>query len=264
MADPSLRSETRYKRAIVRTFFVRFHMLLILTGSCLAGVVASKLLFLAHVTSIPLRHALAVVASYLAFLGLVRLWLAYIRWTPTLSSVDLPLDLPWSGRGGGQTFGGGRGGRFGGAGAQGSWGDTPQPATSSVAGVGAPRASSSTGSRWLSGWGFDVDLDEKALVILLAFAALVLAVLGSGVYMIWNAPSILGDAAFQVALSAGLIRASRRLESMGWVGGVCRRTWIPFAIVFTLAVAFGLVVRAYCPDSPTLRAVVSECLTRRP
>src|SRR5262245_8213225 len=235
-------------------------MALILGGAFLAGVVANTLLFLTHLTSVPLRWALAVVASYLAFFVLIRLWLAYIRANVSGFAVpDFSLDVPWTGRGAAQAFRGGRGGSFGGAGAGGSWGEpVSQPASlsSSPARTG--------GARWLPRLSVDIDLDEKAVVILIAFAALVLSVAGAALYMIWNAPSILGDAAFQLALSASLIRAARGMTSAGWVGGVVRRTWIPFAIVFVLALGFGLVVRHYCPDSPTLRSVVSQCLTAAP
>jgi hypothetical protein len=254
--DPD-RLEARYTRAVIRRFFVRFHMALILLGACLAGVVANTILFLARVTSLPVRYALAVVASYLAFLVLVRVWLAYVRADVSRLPVpDLALDWPsWSSRGGGQVakaFPGGRGGSFGGAGSQGSWTE-PASRPASLARSG--------GSRWLPDLSLDIDLDEKAVVILIAFAALVLSVTGAAVYMIWNAPSILGDAAFQLALAASLIRGARRMAPTWWVGGVVRRTCIPFAIVLVFALAFGLVVRAYCPGSPTLRAVVTQCLT---
>jgi hypothetical protein len=257
--DPD-RLEARYKRAMVRRFFVRFHMALILGGAGLAGVAANAMLFLAHVTSMPCRYALAVAVSYLAFLGLVRVWLACVRAdVRQLPLPDVSLDWPsWSSRGGGQVaqaFRGGRGGSFGGAGAQGSWTE-PVPRQASVSSSGVR----SGGSRWLPDLSLDIDLDEKAIVILIAFAALVLSVAGAAVYMIWNAPSILGDAAFQLALSASLIGAARRMAPTWWVGGVVRRTCIPFAIVLVLAVAFGLVVRGYCPRSPTLRAVVTQCL----
>jgi hypothetical protein len=80
--------------------------------------------------------------------------------------------------------------------------------------------------------------------------------------MIWNAPSILADAAFQLALSASLLRTTRRIDATGWVGSVWRSTRIPFAIIPVLAATFGFVVSGYCPDSPTPRSVVNECLIR--
>jgi hypothetical protein len=63
-------------------------MSLILIGTALVGLLASKLLLLSHVTSMVLRYPLAVVISYLAFSGFIKLWLSYITSHAERSSSD--------------------------------------------------------------------------------------------------------------------------------------------------------------------------------
>ena len=263
--------EARYKRALVRKFFTRFDMTLILGATFCGGLVASRLLVMLHVTSMPLRYVLAVVASYVVFFVLVRLWCAYIRWTwrQLASDVNASWDLSGGGRGGGGLFAG-HGGRFGGAGAQGSWAESaaPQQAGLTSSELQASGAGSSTPSGHSSGWlpdvSFDIDLDEKAVVILIAFSVLLLSIAGAAVYMIWYAPSILPDAAFQLALATGLVKRARRMDPTGWIGSVWRGTWIPFAVVGVLAMGFGFVVNWYCPGAATLTSVWTVCLQAKP
>jgi hypothetical protein len=59
-------------------FFVRWHMTLILTGVVLAGVMANRGLLAVGVRSLAGRWLLAVLAAYVAFFGLVRLWMWYV------------------------------------------------------------------------------------------------------------------------------------------------------------------------------------------
>lgn len=251
--------ETRYKRALVRRFFTRFAMTLILGATFGGGLVANRLLLTLHVTSMPLRYVLAVVAAYAVFFVLVRLWCAYVRWTwrKLVPDLDVSLDLPGAWRGGGRPFTGG-GGRFGGAGAQGSWAESAAPRQAGLT------SSKLQASGWLPDVSFDIDLDEKAVAILLAFSVLLLSIAGAAGYIIWYAPSILPDAAFQLALAAGLAKRARRMDPLGWVGSVWRSTWIPFAVVGMLALGFGLIVNWYCPGAATLKIVWTICLRAKP
>ena len=51
--------------------------------------------------------------------------------------------------------------------------------------------------------------------VVLLIAALVLAILAAGVYLVYAAPAILAEAAFQALLAPALIPAARRAEREG-------------------------------------------------
>ncbi len=104
----------------------------------------------------------------------------------------------------GIAFPGGGGGRFGGGGASGTF----------DASVGGAAPSGGSGS-------FDLDLDDGWLLVL-ALLVLVLCLGGGAVWVIWQSPVILPDAALKVAVAAGLVRAARRGAAAGWaVHRVC-------------------------------------------
>ena len=121
VADPG----SRFRQAVLTWFFVRTHMSLIVTGTISSGLLAATLMHLLGVESMAVRYSLAVLASYLGFLGLVRLWIAYVLTSRSTSDPDL-IDFDASpglgspGGSGGSTVSGG-GGSSGGAGASGNW-----------------------------------------------------------------------------------------------------------------------------------------------
>src|SRR5450755_4707260 len=74
---PSPVDAPQLERRIAHDYFVRFHMSVILAAVISSGVLASKGLMMFGVT-FPFRYPIAVVASYLVFLGLVRVWIWYV------------------------------------------------------------------------------------------------------------------------------------------------------------------------------------------
>jgi hypothetical protein len=256
MSDPGLKE--RFVAAIKRRFWVRLHMTLILGATGLAGVTANKVLLAVGVVSMLVRYPLAALMSWLAFVAVVRVWLAYamrrqvrraassessLDASDVLDAVDIgdaaSMDLA-------EGFSGG-GGRFSGGGAGGRW---EQP-------VIAARASGSSGSGGSGGFGgFDLDGDELVLVV--ALVVLVAGILGSGFYLIYEAPSILAEAAFEFALAGGLIRVTRSASSADWVGSVLRGTWKPFTVVLLLSVGFGVVAHWLRPEATRLSEVFQE------
>jgi hypothetical protein len=264
---------SKLKGQLLERFFVRFHMTLILSGVFASGIVTSKLLLELGVRSMLSRYLIAVVVSYALFFMFVRIWLWYVTEIPTrepsqsrsspdngdlLEFGDLPIDLVVkhgsASVGSGAPFGGG--GDFGGGGATDMWGsnEVPAPSAQSVPAGSGFRISSATsnsgGSRGGSG-GWDIDLGDEA-VVLVALGLLVFAILGGGAYLIYMAPEILAEAAFQAVLAAGLVKASRRIDEPGWMGSVLRSTWIPFAIVLTMTVALGWAAQHYYPEATKL------------
>ena len=96
-------------------------------------------------------------------------------------------------------------------------------------------------------------------LVLVAFALLLLAVTGSGAYLIYQAPHILGEAAFQVALATSLRGAARRVVGFGWTGSLLRSTWISFSIVLAMAGIFGGVAQHYCAKASKITEVLFAC-----
>ena len=223
-----------------RHFFVRLHMTLILSGTALAGVGATAGLLALGVTSLPLRYALAVCAAYLAFLTLIRLWLAYVG---AARGIDIGIDgVDWARMGSDTATELAIGdGQFGGAGATGSWGE-------SVAAV--PAKGSGGGSS------FDIDLDGEGLLLILLFLALVFSLIVIGVYAIYSAPALLGEAAFEALLAGALARRARKVDRPGWMGVVWRATVWPFILVLLLSIGLGWAAQRICPDAQILRDAI--------
>jgi hypothetical protein len=246
------RLRARMRQELVRRFFVRWHMSLILAGVVLAGVATSKLLLLLGVGWIGIRWVLAVVASYLVFFALVRLWVAYAAPGAKKRRADLGVDLPdLPGSLGGEPSlpplraGGGR---FGGGGASGSF----------EGNVGA-HSGGGSGGGIVDSLGLD---SEEGVVILVVLGLLLLALFGAGAYLVYEAPAILGEAWLEVVLASSLVRASRRLEARHWAGGVFRATIVPFGLVLLLTGVFGWVAHAYCPHAPRLADIMRRCVLR--
>ena len=208
---------------------------LILCTVAAAGVLTSRLLLMAGVHSVLLRYPLAVGGAYLVFFALIRLWIAYVQPPGTGSAggvmnVDLG-DVDWPAGGGSGTdvvrFGGGD---SGGGGASSSWGASP--------GSG-------------SGSGVDIDVDD-GFWILIALAALIAVVFGSGAYMVYVAPQILPDVAVHAAVASGLIHAGRKMEKRCWAESLLRCSVIPFLLVLAAAAALGYAVHRSCPKAVKL------------
>ncbi|MBI5281338.1 MAG: hypothetical protein HY858_06615 [Candidatus Solibacter usitatus] len=244
----------RFRQRIVRRYMVRFHMGLILAATTASGVLASKLLLEAGLLSVRFRYPLAVLGACLVFLGLTRLWVAYVlmssrpsgrawwNWGPD------GLDIPHAGGGGGQsgTFSF-SGGDSGGGGASTSWDD---PGASSSIGA------SSSGKGWFPSLDLDVDLPD-CIAILVLLGALVVAILGAGVYLISAAPEILPDAALSALMASSLSRAARKAEAHGWVSSVLRATFGPMLLVLALAAGLGFAVHYSCPAAAKLADVLA-------
>jgi hypothetical protein len=242
---------------ITGRFFLRFHMGVILGLTFLAGLAVTKAMLEAGNTSLALRYGAAVAVSYAVFLLLIRAWIWYVspddgRSTGSddggvVDAVDAidALDLAGrlAGRGGAPVarFDAG-GGSFGGGGASGSFGDAASGVSDLVS----------------------VDADEGgcAIVVVLLIAALVLAIAVAGVYLVYAAPGILAEAAFEAFLASALIPGVRRGDAKGWVEGTVRSTIVPFVVMLAAAVGFGWAAQRHCPDTRRMADVIA--CARRP
>jgi hypothetical protein len=219
-------------------YSTRLHMTLILTATAVSGVLASRLLLRLGIGSVTLRYPINVAVAYLVFLVLVRIWIIYVR--ASSSGPDLPLDVE----------------------------DAPDVVDigSSFVGDGGGSGSStmlshsgsSPGSRSSGGGGgFSFDFDGDGALILIALGLLILVILSGGAYLIWAAPEILGEAAFNAVLASSLVNVSNRLEREGWIEGVVRPTIIPFGVVLASTMLLAYTVHHTCPPASTVREALA-------
>lgn len=233
----------RFMSRFRRRFLLRFHMSLILTATCLSGALFSKCLLFLSVTDPLVRYPLSAALSYLLFFLFIKLWLWYVSTSipqQTADSADalaetgdlvgLPSNLgagvpeavidPFAGEGG----------SFGGGGASGSFGDAAEAVGDKI---GDPVP----------------DLDEGPGFVLVALGVFLAVVFGAALFLIYSAPTILSEAAFEFLLAGSLIKRSKKIDDPDWMGSVLGATWLPFALVLALSVAVGWILHAYCPEA---------------
>ncbi|MBP6820017.1 MAG: hypothetical protein KA368_00505 [Acidobacteria bacterium] len=277
-------TEPKFKHRLLTNFFVRFHMTLILGAVCFSGTITSKLLLMFGVRLMPVRYLIAVCIAYAIFFLLMRLWLWYIGISPRTRKLvsqsqnrqsqsgsigdGIYLDIGPVGNSSSSDWGGFGGGSSGGGGASDSWaetassstwlGDSANPAPPS----GGGNFSFGSSSGQSGGGGFDLDLGDDgclAIVVLLLLIALVLGIFGAGAYLIYQAPAIFAETAFQAALASGLIKASKDMDATDWKGSVFKATWLPFVVVLVLALAFSIAAHRYCPKATKATEVFKAC-----
>ena len=253
----------RFQKKFVSRFFLRFHMSLILTTVASSAVLMSVMLYALGITRIIWRYPLVVLFSYGMFFGLVRVWFHYLikhkrdRLDRGNSShFDLPnvgVNTSGGSSEAGETVGQfvGQGGRSGGGGASTSWGpstETVAPSLDSGAAVDS------------SGLVLDVVGGLEELVALLALTAFIAVIAGTSIYLIYDAPAILSEVAFEMLIAAGLIRRAKRLKSEGWKGSLFRATWKPLAFALLVSWIFGWFVSVKCSELTRLPDFKEVCL----
>ena len=62
-------------------------------------------------------------------------------------------------------------------------------------------------------------------------------------------------------LAGGLTRRAKREDAQGWVAGVIRKTWWPFATVLAVAIAFAWYAAAHFPAARTFKEAVAMALS---
>jgi hypothetical protein len=227
----------RFKQALRERFLLRFHMFLITAAVLLSGVVASKLLWSFGLRSIQVRYPLAVGLSYGVFFVLIRIWLWYV------SLADSPEGADVDGE---------------------DVADAIDAGADLIGSPGGPSFSMGSSGAGKGDSGFDLgDIGggDGEGVVLILLGVVLLVVFGSSLYVIWEAPTVLGEAAFQMVLAGSLRRAARRIDSPGWAGSVLGTTWIPFALVLLITTAFAIVAANYCPGATRLPEILHQCKT---
>lgn len=260
----------RLAEKIERSYLVRFHMLLMLSATVLSGAIFSKLLLLFGVSRMPVRYGIAIILSYMLFFLFVKLWLLYIGvgrsagliedknnsssdWTDLVPS---PLDAAPS-LGEKSSFIDFGGGSSGGGGASGSFADSTTSMEAPIEVGPNPAdlgASDGAGEGIGSAAGEALDVGDEfglGLIAVIILAALILFVFIAGGYLIWFAPTILSEAAFEVLLVTSLAGKVRQAERTGWETTVFKATWWIFLILLIVSIAFGIIAQQVIPNAVT-------------
>jgi len=255
-------------RRLASKFMVRFHMSLVLSATGATGVLASWVMSELGLQDLALRWTIATAAAYGAFFGFVRGWLRHItremvpdkivrKVDPVHKALDVVAATPQLAR---DTVG---------QIAENVDIETAADIADFLSSEGADgdhlldfdasaehdlvtaAATSSDNAITDSGGSTDLgDLDEGiALVLLLIVIAVVL---GTAIYLIYQGPMILGEAALQFAMATGLIGPSRKLDQEDWMESVFKTTWKPFAIIMFLAFFAGVIVGESAPEAQSL------------
>ncbi|MBL0141841.1 MAG: hypothetical protein IPP91_07155 [Betaproteobacteria bacterium] len=262
------------KRYLVQRFYTRFHMSLILASCGLSAMLTSWALLHAGVHSMLGRYPVAMCVAYLTFLCGVWAWLRYVGLAEDARSSRSSLadggslsDISWGGGSSGSSASGGiargGGGSFDGGGASAAWSEgvrapaiTANLQTQALAAV-SPSKSGGGGS---SSFGDLGDLDGDGIALLVLAVALIAAIFVTSGWLIWFAPDILSEAAFGAVLAGGLARRSRDQDPAGWIAGVVKKTWWPFAVVLAVSIAFAWYASVHFPAARTFREAVAMAL----
>ena len=262
-----------FKAALQRRYSPRLHMSLILSASGFGAMLGSWSLLHLGVESMLVRYPIAISLAYATFLVGVWTWLRAMgfidnegrsrRSGQSLDGGDIPIS-GGSGGGGGSSsvdLPRGGGGSFDGGGASASWAEGQ---STRMAFVGASGGESDSGGKsgGGKGSGFSLDgIDGDGLVLLLLALALIAVIFVTSGYLIYCAPDVLTEAAFGAALTGTLSRASRRQSPNGWLAGVVRKTWAPYAVVLVAAIVFAGYATANFPQATTFRQAISMALS---
>ncbi len=103
---------------------------------------------------------------------------------------------------------------------------------------------------------------EDAGIILVLLGLLIALIFGAGIYLIYEAPVILSETAFEFLLATSLIRGIKKMDNPVWVGSVFRTTLFPFIFVFFMAAIFALIAQSAYPQATKLSEVLKHLLSK--
>jgi hypothetical protein len=220
----------RYRRALFQSFVVRFHALLIVAAVVGAGLGLNRLWLGLGFEHLIARSVFNCFVTWGVFLLAVRVWVLYAHLVDerlaALHPDEAALAPP----------------------------DPPLAEPKSASSASDTAEGSLQVARGLAEVAVDADVIGAIFGgVALAIAALV--ALAAVLPWLWvEVPAMLVEAAFQVALSASLVRRAGRLaraaEGPGWLGVLVVGTWGPMAIVTVIVLAVTTLAHFAC-DAPT-------------
>jgi hypothetical protein len=250
----------KIKKYWARKFFIRFHMSLILLGTVLIGLLASYLLWEAGLQKMTIRYPISVVISYGGFFVFIRLWLAYIRERDSRtkrileSAGDVPTPDFSQGSLCHETVFETGGGEFGGGGASGSFDIPGDEFVNGCSEVLTESSGSVAGD--LVGETVSGIFDEGAGVIIIPLMIVLALVFGAAFFLIYEAPIILTEAAFEFLLAGVLIRQVKVMDDPNWVGSIFKSTWVPFSFTIAIAIGVGFMLTRIFPEATKITDIV--------
>ncbi len=258
----------KFKRRFVINTFTRVHMFLILLVTILAGVVFSKLLMIGGLENMMVRFFVVLILAYLSFFLLMRLWLSYLTQPyrrkrsedPLIDAVDAGSVFFDGASSAGSPAYLGEGGEFGGGGASGGW-ETGGTKIDMPLADAASGSSGSVGSVTGDTAGDAVSgLADEGVLWLIPLALLLAVVLGGGIYLIYEAPVIISEAAFELVLATTIAKKAKQIDKPDWIGSVFRATWPALLVTLVVTIVAGWALTAYCPEASKIRDVFQFCL----
>ena len=229
-------------------------MISMMLATTAAGSIASYVLLHMGVSHFGVRYALAVLAAYGALFGMIVLWARYeerrlLNGDDARSDASDALDVLNGGNSGGSTSSGGGSPRFAGGGGRSAGGGAS--ASYEVASPRAALVSSGSAKSGGGGGGGSLDLDgDELIVVILVVLAIAGALLAAG-YIIWVAPTFLGDVLASGVAGVGISHRITQHEP-GWMGLVLKRTAVPACAVVMLFTFAGFALEHYAPGARTL------------
>lgn len=92
---------------------------------------------------------------------------------------------------------------------------------------------------------------------------LLAAVFGAAIYLLYLAPHILSEAAFDCLLGANLVKRYKNVTQPDWMGHVLQDTYKPFLIVLMITVAAAWVIHAHDPSITKISDLFSRSEVNR-
>lgn len=249
----------------------RFHCALIVSIAAASAFIASRLLIDLRVWRMSWRYGIAAAVGYGVFLLMIRLWVVWkssrledgdddepvsrVRGRSGGGSLDVSdvfdgdISLPSrGGRGAAKAavdaFGGGH---SGGGGASMAFANPPPVMEATVSNV--------SGGGGKSGGGFSLDLDGDDLFWLVVALAATCAGAFAVTYVVWVAPTFLGEAAVNAAVAGKVYHGMQRRDSSHWTEDQLKRTILPALIVIASAAAAGYAFNRIAPEAVTIGGV---------
>ncbi len=252
-----------FQKHLQRRYSLRVHMFVILLATTLSGILFSKLLLFLDVIDFRVRYPLVVVFSYLVFFACIKLWLSWVASvkeskTSAADWLDPPTPSFESGADKILPPVQGGGGQFSGAGASGSF-DSPDMALVETTTLSDPptlEGGAPGGIGDVVGDAASALGDDDIIIAVIVLVALVAVIFVAAILLLYGAPAILGEAAFEGVLAASLIKRTRVISDKAWAGSILKATWKPFAVTFAIAFLGGLVLHSYFPQAVRLADIL--------
>lgn len=235
----------------------RLTMMVVVLCAAGVGFLASAVMLWMGLRYMPVRYALASLAGYGVFLGLMNRWLGHHSRSAVVDGIvdaATPIDIP------GGLFRGGsrvaeraadglfRGGRSGGAGASASF-DAPGVAPPVNP---APLMLSSHADKGSSkGLSLDLDLDDGVKVLPVLAIIAIVAGLVACASVIWTAPQMMAELLVDGAV-AGAAYQRLHASTRDWTFDVARRTWLPASAIILTFVLLGVAGHYFKPGADSI------------